>query len=59
MSLIGSECSICLLFPSKFARDWFCERFQAIVDDVLSGKKEINKFQKKLKIIYFFPLSDK
>ena len=40
MSLIGSECSICLQCPSKFARDWFVERFQALIDDILSEEEK-------------------
>ena len=40
MSLIGTECSICLQYPTKFARDWFVERFQALIDDILSSDEK-------------------
>lgn len=36
LSLIGTERTICLQLPSKFSRDWFFERFQLVIDDVLT-----------------------
>lgn len=36
LALIGSERAICLQLPSKFSRDWFLERFQLVIDDVLT-----------------------
>lgn len=36
LSLIGTERTICLQLPSKFSRDWFHERFQLVIDDVLT-----------------------
>lgn len=36
LSLIGTEKSYSIEFPSKFSRDWFHKRFILLVDDVLS-----------------------
>jgi len=39
MSLVGSERSLCLEMPSKFARDWFMERLRIVVADVLTEEE--------------------
>ena len=40
LSLIGSERSLCLEMPSKFARDWFLVRFRCVLNDVLSDEEK-------------------
>ena len=57
MSLIGSECTLALQYPSKFARDWFLERFQAIIYDVLSKEEREEKERRNLKTALWSPLS--
>jgi hypothetical protein len=36
ISLIGTEMTICLEFPTNDVRDWFLERFKLVHEDVLS-----------------------
>lgn len=40
MSLVGSERSLCLEMPSKFARDWFLERIRYVVGDILTDEEK-------------------
>lgn len=40
LSLIGTERTISLQLPSKFSRDWFLERFQLVIDDVLTDAEK-------------------
>ena len=39
LSLLGTERALCFEMPSKFARDWFLERFRHVIGDVL-GEEE-------------------
>jgi hypothetical protein len=43
LALVGSERTICLEMPSKFARDWFLERFRCIVNDVLTDDERLSR----------------
>ena len=43
LALVGSERTICLEMPSKFARDWFLERFRCIVNDVLTDDEKLSR----------------
>jgi hypothetical protein len=43
LSLIGTEKSYSIEFPSKFSRDWFHKRFILLVDDVLSPEERSAK----------------
>jgi len=43
LSLIGTEKTYSIDFPSKFSRDWFHKRFILLVDDVLSPEERIAK----------------
>ena len=40
LSLIGTETTVCIEFPSQFIRDWFLERFHLVLDDVLSVEEQ-------------------
>eukprot|EP01041_Mallomonas_annulata_P003296 gene3296-6530_t len=39
LSLIGTEGAICIQLPTKFSRDWFAERFELVVLDVLTEEE--------------------
>lgn len=43
LSLIGTEKTYSIEFPSKFSRDWFHKRFILLVDDVLSPEERSAK----------------
>jgi hypothetical protein len=43
LSMIGSEKSYSIEFPSKFSRDWFHKRFILLVDDVLRPEERSAK----------------
>jgi len=43
LSLIGTEKTFSIEFPSKFSRDWFHKRFILLVDDVLSPEERTAK----------------
>ena len=58
LSLIGSECVLSLQFPSKFTRDWFLERFQLIIDDVLTEPEKILRRGRNMKNWLFATLTD-
>ena len=53
LSLIGTECVLCLELPSKFSRDWFLERFQLIIDDVLTDEEKVTRDKRSLKSTIF------
>ena len=58
LSLIGTECCLCLQFPTKFTRDWFLERFQLIIDDVLTEQEKILRRGRNLKTWLFASLNE-
>lgn len=43
LSMIGTEKTFSIEFPSKFSRDWFHKRFILLVDDVLSPEERSAK----------------
>ena len=45
MSLIGSERSISLEYPSEFTRDWFLERFRLVQEDVMTIEEKSEKIR--------------
>lgn len=40
LAIVGSERTLCLEMPSKFARDWFLDRFRLVVGDILSDEEK-------------------
>mmetsp|Transcript_20397 Transcript_20397/g.19714 ORF Transcript_20397/g.19714 Transcript_20397/m.19714 type:complete len:315 (-) Transcript_20397:605-1549(-) len=48
-SLIGSERTICLELPGKMERDWFFERLELIVHDILTSEEREEKSKRKWK----------
>jgi len=43
LSLIGSERSISIEYPSEFARDWFLERLRLIQEDVMTVEEKAER----------------
>lgn len=43
LSLVGSERTISLEFPSKFTRDWFLVRFRLLAEDILVEQERLNR----------------
>eukprot|EP01039_Chlorochromonas_danica_P010476 gene10475-11606_t len=43
LSLIGSEDTLSLEFPSSFTRNWFLERFALLVDDITEEDEKISQ----------------
>mmetsp|Transcript_29705 Transcript_29705/g.30112 ORF Transcript_29705/g.30112 Transcript_29705/m.30112 type:complete len:284 (+) Transcript_29705:441-1292(+) len=47
LSLVGSERTICIQLPSKFSRDWFSERFNLVILDVLTEEEQAVRAKRK------------
>jgi len=47
LSLIGSERTVCIQLPSKFSRDWFAERFNLVILDVLTEDEQTIRAKRK------------
>ena len=49
LSLIGTETTICIEFPTQFIRDWFLVRFHLVMDDVLSEEEQDARAKRNLR----------
>lgn len=48
--IVSSERTLCLELPSKFARDWFFERFLLVGENILTAEEKAERRERRLQL---------